>query len=216
MFYSVGRHKTTSRFVAGFTLIELIIVVGIFVLLTGILLVRLPSLGTKTRVDAATNVLIQTVRKMYNDSISVRELEPGLFPSYGIFLDTNFPRRIIVYADCIADDNSDGIIDDRDLFTYRESSTDCNGKNGFVEEITLDSRVRIQEIRSILSRSLNIPTVETEVHIEFLRPEPSVWMTNESGVVLPTGRVEIDITDIGGQFTKTIIIWISGKIEILD
>ena len=123
-------HKLTAPVVQerGFTLIELIVVTSIIIVFSAILLTRLPVLSATAQLNKGVNDLVQVGLNTYSDSVSVKQFRSGIYPSYGIFLDTAFPRRILVFADCVADDNGDGILNDLDLFTYRPSALDCDGE----------------------------------------------------------------------------------------
>ena len=125
-----------------------------------------------------------------------------------MYLDINYPRRIIIYADCVVDDNGDDYIDDKDKFYYDPSSTDCGGENGFVEEITLDKQVKIKEIRSYSGDSEKI---EPKIYMEYVRPEPTFWVSNADLEVMTFKKIEIDISDIRERFKRTIIIWTTGQ-----
>jgi prepilin-type N-terminal cleavage/methylation domain-containing protein len=213
----------------GFTLIEMLIAISIIVLVSGVGALSLPRILSQTRVTTSTQEILTVLRDARNRSISIVEFLPGAneFPSYGVYINrTTAPRQIILYADCKIDDfpspNGDGRINDLDNFRYDATSTRCPSprQNGLVETIDLHPSIQIAAIRSYIPQSGGgvTQTVENQVHVEFLRPEPSIWITVMDGaraLLLDVGRVEIDIQDTNGLFERTLVIWTTGHLEIL-
>lgn len=195
----------------GISILELLVVVGIIGLIASVVLINVTSLGLQARVNAAANQILDVMKETRHDSITVKEFKSNLFPSYGVYFDISTPRKVVVYADCLADDNKDNFLDDKDIFLFNPSSTDCNGENGFVKEINLDSKVKISEIRSI---SFGSTKTEPKIHLEFVRPEPIIWVTLSDDTLLAAGKIEMDVTDIQNKFKKTIIFWSSGQFAI--
>jgi prepilin-type N-terminal cleavage/methylation domain-containing protein len=206
-----SRKTTLQIYKKGFSLIELFTVIGIITIISTITLVNTSTFSAKARVEAAASQILDIMKEIRHNSVSVREFKNNLFPSYGVYFDINFPRRIIVYADCLIDDSGDNYIDDNDNFTYNPSSTNCGGENGFVKEIALNSHVRIKEMRSI---SFGVTNTESKFYLEYVRPEPTVWITDSSGNLLPAGKIEIDLIDTKEKFKKTIVFWTTGQFAI--
>lgn len=193
-------------------MIELIVVIGIFVILSAILLVKFPVLGMQTRVNAAASEIIKQAKETMVNSVAVKELRTGIFPSYGIYFDTGTPNRFVIYADCVADDNADGTINNLDTFTYNPAATNCGGANGFVKNVDLDSRMKIKELRMI---SQGVTTLTNKAYVSFLRPEPSIWIANAAGTILDSGRLEVVVGDVSGIYEKRIAFWTTGGFEII-
>lgn len=200
----------------GFSLIELVVVIGIVSLISTIILIRFPALRLQTRVNVTAQKIVNSVREARRRSTSIVEFSPGtgLYPSYGIFFDTSSPTQIILYADCIFDDSGDGIIDNNDNFTYNSSSTSCNGTNGHVQTIPLESGVKITAMRTFTSNPI-AGMNETKGAVEYLRPEPSIWVSDSTGTLIGVGGLAIDVADQNNTWKKTVVIWITGDVEIL-
>lgn len=195
----------------GFTLLELLVVVSIFVVMSALVLTSFPSLRARRQIEAAAQTIINASREARTSSIAVNEYAgTGIFPSYGVNIDMATPDRILIYADCNTDDNNDGIVNDDDTFYFDPSSTDCGGTNGAVKEVFLNSLVRIQSIQTITTGS---PVSETQASIEYIRPEPSIWIADSDGNVIPFGRVEITFKDTFNKYQKTVVFWSTGHIE---
>jgi prepilin-type N-terminal cleavage/methylation domain-containing protein len=197
----------------GFTVVELIIVIGIIVMVSTLSLASLPQLSSQVRINEAVEDILRAIREARHNSIAIREFSPGsdIFPSYGLYFDIDSPQKFIMYADCKINDNGDQILDDRDNFTFNPDSINCDGGNGWVKDITLDPKVSITAIRSITTGD---PVEETKAYVEYIRPEPSIWISDSDGNVLPLGKIEIELTSITNAFTKTVLIWTTGNVEV--
>ena len=192
--------------------------VGIIALISAITLVNSGILSATSKVNAAANAVYDTAKKTRHNSISVKEFGGDLFPSYGIYLDMSSPDKIIVYADCEANDRdtaeeiSEGrapIVNDNDDFDYDQAN--CAGGN-LVEEITLPYGAKIKELRYI--SAFDSSGTQQKIFMEFLRPEPTIWITLDDGSLLPAGRIEADITDASGKVSKTVIFRSTGQFSI--
>ncbi|OHA12894.1 MAG: hypothetical protein A2909_02110 [Candidatus Tagabacteria bacterium RIFCSPLOWO2_01_FULL_39_11] len=196
----------------GFTIIELLVVISVITIISAIILVSVSTLGIKTKVDVAVNLIFDAMKEARHNSVSIKEFNSNLFPSYGVYLDQTAPRRIIIYADCVVDDDNNNYIDDNDNFDYNQAN--CAGSN-FVKQIDLDSQVAIKEMRTLSCvTGVCVTTVEQKIYLEYVRPEPLVWITRDDGFsrsLLEPGKIEIDLEDTSGKFQKKIIIWSTGQ-----
>ncbi len=195
---------------------EIIVVVAIIAILSAILLARLPVLRTQTRINTTAANIQRVIREARRRSTSIAEFKKGsgLYPSYGVFFDMSKPTQVMLYADCVFDDNGDGTIDDKDTFTFVATSNKCLGTNGFVETTQLETTIRISAIRTFTVNQA-LGSSQTNGAVEYLRPEPSVWISDQNGNLIGTGGIAIDITDTANVYKKTIIIWITGDVDIL-
>lgn len=217
----------------GLTFVELLVVISIIGLISAITLANTGILSSNAKATAAANTIYDTMKKARHDSVAVRELNGNLFPSYGVEFNMSNPEKIIVYADCLINDKDDPsdvdppIINQRDEFWNDTSINTCAGSGDadFVEEVLLPYNAKIKEIRSIAPAfpaappvTLDIPArnqTETEVYMEFVRPEPTIWITlGADGPLLKAGRVEIDVVDAAERSKKTIIFHSTGQFEI--
>ncbi|MDP2668713.1 MAG: type II secretion system protein [bacterium] len=203
----------------GFSLTEIVIVVGIISLMSSLVLARIPALRTQTRVSASAANMKRVILDARRRSTSIIEFKAGsnVFPSYGAFVELANPGRITIFADCKLDDNGDGTISNQDYFFYNQASVNCPApnSNGFVENIFLEQGITIKAIRTFSSNPMS-GAPQTKGSVEYLRPEPSIWISyGNSGTLLGLGGLAIDIADVTNTYKKTIVIWITGNIEIL-
>ncbi len=218
------------NFKRGLTLVELLVVIGIIALISSVVLASTGVLGANAKVTAAANTIYDTMKKARHDSISVKEFNGNNFPSYGVEFNMATPNEITVYADCIINDVDvptdvdPPIINEHDSFWNDPSVDTCTGGD-FVEDVVLPYATKIKEIRATSPAFPAAPPVtsaipalnetESEVYMEFVRPEPTIWITlGEGGPLLQAGKIEIDVTDAAEKITKTIIFHSTGQFEI--
>jgi prepilin-type N-terminal cleavage/methylation domain-containing protein len=198
----------------GFTLIEMLLVVSVMAILTIIALRNIATVRVATALNEATKTIIDTVEEARHFSASGKELASGVFPSYGVAFDMSSIRDITVFADCKLDDTNNGLINVEDDFTYVPTSTDCASGSGsaLVEEvrITLNPRVVIRDIRTVS----DVPETQAKASVVYMRPDPTTWVTEGDGTVLPYGRLEVVIGDTGGDREKIVRFWTSGLIDV--
>lgn len=203
---------------AGFSLAEIIVVVGIIMMMSALVLARLPALRMQTRVSASAANMKRVILDARRRSTSIVEFKAGsnVFPSYGVYFDRAAPDKLTIFADCKLDDNGDTTINDQDYFSYNQSSSNCPApnSNGFVETVFLEQGITIKALRTFTSNPL-FGTAQLKGAVEYLRPEPSIWISYGNGTLIGLGGLAIDIADATNTYKKTVVIWITGNIEIL-
>lgn len=76
----------------GFTIVEMLVVIGIFFIITGIVLVNAPQFRERVSIDLVANDLALVIRSAQTYGMATRESKvssPGTFPSYGFYLQLN-------------------------------------------------------------------------------------------------------------------------------
>ena len=202
-----------------FTLIELLVVIAIVSLMSAFVLGSFSRSTQEAGVAEATNSLLSFMRKARQNAVSVLEHpgQPGVYPSYGIHINIkDDPGKIILYADCKADDNDSGGIEASDIFHFRQS--ECNG-NGKIEELKLNNA----HVTSLVFSGAN-PNESgalTSFNVLFIRPEPTVWFSGTTGPVahphvknFDVGEARITISNLAGTESKVIRINSVGLIVI--
>lgn len=114
----------------GFTIPELLVVVTIIILMTGLTLPNWRS-GEKTlTLDRVVHKAGQDVRRVQELALRAQAYtcDTGSISGYGVFFDQNTPTLYILFAEC----NNNNI--------YNE------GIDGKVEEIQLESGIKIQSV----------------------------------------------------------------------
>jgi len=178
----------------GFTLVELLVVIGIISLLTALILPNFRGGESQFALQRSANKLSQDIRRAQQMALSAKECQPcgGIFPEtgYGIILDNAWStRQYRLYAD-------------------------THGKNEFftpndtiVETIDLEKGVIIKEI------SLP-PNTYSSVSINFKPPDP---ITNIKYNIGPPGQSLTIITlalETDPNKTKTVKVNKAGLIYV--
>ena len=83
----------------GFSLIEMLVVISIFVIVTGIVLVNLPAFRDKSSLDLVAQEIALTIRQAQVFGIGTRAFGANAYPSHGIYLDPNQRQQFILFAD---------------------------------------------------------------------------------------------------------------------
>ncbi len=84
---------------SGFSLIEMLVVISIFVIVTGIVLVNLPSFRDKSSLDLVAQEIALTIRQAQVFGIGTRAFGGSVYPSHGIYLDPAQTQQFVLFAD---------------------------------------------------------------------------------------------------------------------
>lgn len=178
--------------VKGFTLVEIVIVVAMMVILSGVVIVSGRSGDRSLALDRAVHRVGVDVRRAMALTLRAQEFNctpPGnqILYGYGVYFDTSTPNSYILFADCAKEPPP---ADHR--YTTGGSNTDK-----IVETISLENGIRISAISS------------NPASITFLPPVPDVYINNNSSTI---GTVTITLVNDNGT-TKTVRVTGKGVIE---
>lgn len=168
----------------GFTLIELIVVIGIVALLTVLILPNYGQGREQFALQRSAHKLAQDLRQAQEMAMSAKKFHDLIPPGgYGIYFDkTNLPQSYILFADCDGDKE------------YDLTGNPCNGYSEKVSEQELEKKVKIKNLTA------------SPLNIVFTPPDPEVFInqTFSLGVITLTND---------GQ-TKTVTVNKAGLISI--
>jgi len=214
------KNKTPST-MSGFTLMELVVVMGIFIIITTILLVNHTKFNSDIVLQNITHNVALTVRQAQTYGMSVKGYGTGvstLFPGYGTYFNITLPREFYLFAD------SDG---DKNMLN---NPTDCvQGVEECSEKILLKGGG--EYIYAICGNLKNdgVPVFNTiddvegipncnimdTLNIVFTRPDPDAYI---SGYVDGTGYVYYSDAEIviasPNKDVKTVVVWSTGQISV--
>lgn len=199
------------KFNAGLTFIELIVVIGIFAALSGIVLFNFTGFSTNISLQNLSNQIALQVKKAQTDAISGKN--PTLFtglstldespvrPSYGVHFDAGTPNKFKYFMDLDNDRFYDSGLCDSQV----QSNSEC------INDITIQTGDTVTGIAVDNYSGASNPC-RSVVDITFKRPFPDAYFATENGSEsVPNAGIEI--TSPKGT-KKTIIVSSPGQIEI--
>ncbi len=180
-----------------FTLIELVIVLAIFSVMTVLLFANSNRFGADTALTNSVYDTMLSIRQAQTYSVAVHSVDATSFRgAYGVHVDIDNPRRIILFADTSAD-----------------------GENYMVYNVDGDTIIRTDEIGKDLEISDlcgrgvdgNLLCGKGSLDIAFIRPRPTAYMS--TGI---TKYTEARICFSSGATNRQIVVLASGQITIAD
>lgn len=109
---SILRPFSFKKSQPGFTLVEMMVVVAIFLIMTGVILINAPSVREKLSIELVAQELSINIRGTQVYGISTQGkiiiedgVEKTIFPSYGIYFDLNNPKEAKIFALPIGDND---------------------------------------------------------------------------------------------------------------
>lgn len=181
----------------GFSLVELMVTMGILIAVTTMLFFNYPEFRQKVSLKRTSQEIALAIRQAQTYGLGVREFQSGgttYFPGYGIHFDlTNSPSSFILFAD----------ISDPKNYSYDPS-------NENVQTFSIQTNDKILSMCGAID--VNCDTPLSTADIIYYRPNPIVILTNNGGTT-KFSYIEITIQSPEGG-TKTITVWLSGQISI--
>lgn len=144
---------------SGFTLVEILVVISIIIIMSGIVFVGYREGERQLILQRAANKLAQDIRRVEEMAMSAKECQPcgGGVPvgGYGVYFDKSNPSSYIIYADTQPPQGNE-------FYTPGDN---------VVETLQLESGVFIQ----------NINTTPEKVGINFKPPDPAIMIKFPNG-----------------------------------
>ncbi|MAZ41115.1 hypothetical protein CL654_03280 [bacterium] len=202
----------------GFSLVELVIVMGIFVVMAGLVLFNFSSFQSTRSLDATAQELATVVREAQIYGISVSNI-PGseIFPAYGLHVDyIAAPRDVVLFADLDGDrvyDPGDG----EEVSTFR-IETPIDLYNICTSQTGEDTSIASNGFRCYRDDTGTIINEINQITAVFERPDPEPYVYDN--ILDPLSNpsrafARIDLIDDEG-FGKSIYVWKSGQIGVTN
>jgi type II secretory pathway pseudopilin PulG len=178
---------------SGFSLMEAIVVTGIFLIITTSVLVSYPLFNERFELRRSLQSVALALRKAQAYGMAVKEFGTGTdnFPGYGIYFQTAVPNSYIFFADTNGD---------------RQYS----GASERIEEVQFSSRSRIADLCGNKESSPPGVCGLSSLTVVYLRPDPSVTIISGAATYIDG---EITIRSLSG-IQKRIYLWTSGQISV--
>lgn len=183
----------------GFTLIEVVVVIGVVAFIATITLVSFPEFAERVGIEQEAGKLALALRKAQSYALAVREFQSssGIFPAYGVNVSLSNPLQYVIFGD-------------------------PNGSNVFesflgeaVETVHIEKRVSVYRIcgnsQSIPQGSCSLSSAD----MVYIRPVPTINLTGvESGISSLYNDIKVVLRSADGSIEKNVIIWSTGQISI--
>jgi len=157
--------KEKSKSGTGFTIIELLVVMAIIVIVSGLVLANWRGGEKQYALQRAANKLAQDIRRVEEFAMSARAFQ-GQIPKggYGIYFKISEKDHYILFADLNGNNHYD------------------SGSDGLVEDIKIEKEVQISQLSA------------SPLHITFTPPDPTVTIKPDALLAQITLAIQTDPT----------------------
>lgn len=194
----------TKVHLSGFSLVELMVTIGIVVLVTGIVMVRYSSFNSAVLLNSQAYLLAFDLREAQSLAISVRGRGDEFRQEYGMYFDVaGNPNQYLLFQD----NNSD-------ILTKYNEGEEIN------EPYVIDPRFTIVDLCGTPTNTGIESCYSTGgpeyISISFARPDFDAEMHGQgfgSNEPLSSARIIVGVSD-NDDFTKTVEVTASGQISV--
>ena len=184
--------------VAGFTLIEMIVVISIFTIMTGVVLANLPQFRERTALQLVAQKISLTIREDQVYGVAFKSSSTTIFPSHGIYF---YPT-------------TGGSSNLKSYILFADNPTSNNKYDGVAEKVTqydLTGSVEIQKIETFNTVDL---THSEGFHLVFKRPKTEANFTDSLGSTITASYAKITLVSTRSLETRTVWVWNTGQISV--
>ena len=197
----------------GFTLIEMLVVISIFLIMTGVILANFPAFRDKAALDLLAQEIATTIRQAQVYGIGTREAGTLRFVSYGIYFNPgNSPnvgldnKTFYLYA------SRDG--DTANGFSLNTPPLNCNSANPnedcIIEKFAITGATKIEKLCNTIDCTSPLSTLD--IFFQRFYPEAIfIGPGNGSSYVKIVVQSTRDATR-----QKEIQVWSTGQIVVKD
>jgi len=178
---------------SGFTIVELIVVISIFTVISTLILINYPHFAQDSSLRGATQAMASAFQKTESLALGVGEFG-GFFPGFGIYFLRATPDEYIIFADQNLNGIYDGVSENKEVFKLTSFPK--------IAKLCVDTETLPPGDCS------NITTL----NILYLRPNPFITLLSNLG---EHSNVKIVLETPNGN-KRSVIVWISGQVEIKE
>lgn len=183
----------------GFTLIEVVVVVGVIAIIAAVTLASFPEFSERIGIEQEAGKLTLALRKSQSYALAVREFQAGsgIFPPYGVNITTNDPTHYTIFGDVNSSNRFEGFLGEA------------------VEVTAAEKRISISQI---CGNSQSVPVGSctlSSADIAYIRPIPTVSLIGvDGGLPLSYNDIKVVLRSLDGSIQRSVIIWPTGQISI--
>lgn len=182
-----------GKLVTGFTLFEVIVVIGIMTIIASLILTNYSGFNERLGVRRAAEEIASSARQTQAYGLGVKEFGAGsaIFPGYGLYFQSALPASYIFFAD-------------------KNGNLQYDAPDEKINEITITGSAQITDLCANQKQVSVGPCGLSNLVAIYLRPQPQVNLRSGSSLY---ADIEIKIRGPRG-LEKIIILWLSGQISI--
>ena len=191
-------HTSYSK-AKGFTLVELMVTIGIFVIMTALILARYNSFGTGTILTNMAYDIALTIRQAQTYGLSVKSNEgAGFNAAYGVHFNSNLSnfKNFILFTDA----NGDGIYGSGD---------------DVIASYTLKQGAKISSMCVGSGSSCDAENNAQNIDITFKRPDPKAIICTTDTNHCNLAYAKITISSADGTSRRDIFVTKVGQISLV-
>lgn len=218
---------------SGFTLLEMIIALGIVVLLSGITVESITKSRSQTALNQTAQELTLLLREVQQKGISVSAVQRlscasncDFYPAVGAQFNLATNNKVILFPDLPASNVTDPLSPGNLKYDQSSSGNTYNEQStSYYQEWKLNPRVVISAIRYDDGSTNGADIIRGSnriLHVIYHRPDPTVYITYDNGNPIPNGTsptnhvwICLKTTD-GSNLARKIDIWKTGQISIMN
>ncbi len=192
----------------GFTLVELLVTITIFVLLTGVVLFKQGSFDDAILLNNMAYDMGLTLRQAQSFGLSTREAGASQFligSGYGLYINlTQSNKNFVLFAD----------LDSDNRYTSPGGVTSCISNDAeCIQKYTINRGNKIQKVCVENACTTSV----AELSILFKRPKPDAliyYSTTNGGALSTSSMARIVVSSANGNATTSVIISNVGQIYV--
>ncbi|OGF87215.1 hypothetical protein A3B19_03190 [Candidatus Giovannonibacteria bacterium RIFCSPLOWO2_01_FULL_46_32] len=190
----------------GFTLIEVVVVLGVMGLISSLMLANFPRFQRQLAVEREASKLALSLRKAQSYALAVREFNssfnddpycqnpPVKFPGYGLFFSMADKTHYFIYGDA-------------NCTKYYDSAP----IEETVESILIESKASIGWLRGFDAGICSSGCDLTELSILYVRPGPAIFI---KGIGADYNYAEVRLDSADGTVSKKVVVRSTGQISV--
>jgi prepilin-type N-terminal cleavage/methylation domain-containing protein len=195
-----------SKFTTGFTLVELLITIVIFVMLTGVVLFNQNKFDSTILLKNLAYDIALTIRQAQTYGVNVKESPiSGDFTSYGVYIKIEENKKIIFFSDLSS--SKDRRFSDADTTcSPNDTSSEC------LQKYTLKRGNYISKL-CVLDTDGSCLDVD-ELTINFVRPNPDAYIYADDDFVNRKKYAEIELSSSDNSSKISVVVTSVGQIYV--